>query len=297
MSTVTSTAYTSTAYYPTPLPVSQNYEKPKKDKQNKTSLGTKLMGAVNNAAAKAQRSWDMQTDSRFRKHFNFPFTELLYGEFWAQVWSAGQPLSCSIYLSSNYVSISAKVKDANKNKVPIQILIPYNTISKVQRATTAAANSGGMPTFQPVYDPRMAADAIQIFTTTGTAHQLNGFFHIDKFWQMLECLWRQAAPMNWQNAQASAPGQQYTPQPNTAYAGAPFGQQYAPFSSVPQSAQQYGSQPGSQPGQYGVQPSGQFAGTYPTPASTVTTTTYTDTGLQKTFYPTPSTTVPYQQSQ
>lgn len=196
--TVTTTTYTtgqsgyttSNSSYgaPVPLPVSTGtYVRPQKQKQG---LGATLMGAVNKLGARAQRAWDVQTDDRFRRYFGFPPQELLYGEFWGQIWNNGNLIPASVYLSSSHLSFLAKNKDrVTRNEQPIKVIIALRDIASVQRAHTLPTHHGPS-VIQPVFDPNVQADSLQLHTTDGMMHQLAGFFNFEKFFQMFNYLWR-----------------------------------------------------------------------------------------------------------
>jgi len=177
-----------TAYVPQPLPQSTStIVRPPKQKKGFTAG---LRDAWDKVTAKAENSWNESTDDRFRKYFGFPYTEALYGEFWGEVWSGGNFFPCSVYLSSNWVCIESKIKDpVTRTKTPLKAQFMLRDIIRIQRAVSLPSMRGGVPVIQPVSDPTVRSDSIQIFTRDGMMHQFGRFFNYDKFVATLEYLW------------------------------------------------------------------------------------------------------------
>jgi len=200
---------------PAPLPSSQNYVRPVKQKQ---SFGAKLGAAWDKLTVKAERSWNEQADERFRRYFGFPYTEELYGEFWGEVWTGGQIVPCSVYLSSNFVCIEAKIRDpATRTKLPLKFHFSLSDIVNVQRAIALPASHGGTPVIQPVTDPSVRADSLQVFTRDGRLHQFAAFYNYDKFVSTLDYLWRLHSTSSQAGGQPQQyPGQQPAPLNQTA---------------------------------------------------------------------------------
>jgi len=178
-------------YVPQPLPISEGYYRPPKQ----GSFTSSVRNAWDKLTVKAERSWNESTDDRFRRYFGFPFTELLYGEFWGEVWSGGQLRSCSIYLSTNWLCMVAKVKDPNTfNKIPIKAQFLLSDIIRVQRAITLApADPRAGPIIKPVDDPNIRPSSVIICTSDGKMHQFANFFNYEKFMATLEYLWHSAS--------------------------------------------------------------------------------------------------------
>jgi len=174
---------------PQPLPTSQNYVRPAKQKQG---FMAQIKGTWDKLTDKAQRSWNESTDERFRRYFGFPFNELLFGEFWGEVWTGNQLVSCSVYLSSNWLCMLAKVKDpVTHNKIPLRAQIALRDIIRIQRAITLPSMRGSAPIIQAITDPSVRADSLQVFTRDGLLHQFAYFYNYEKFLATLEHLWHQ----------------------------------------------------------------------------------------------------------
>jgi len=175
---------------PQPLPTSQNYARPPKQKKG---FMASIKGTWEKFTDKAQRNWNESTDERFRRYFGFPFSELLFGEFWGEVWTGNQLVSCSVYLSTNWLCVLAKVKDPiTHNKVPLRAQIALRDIIRIQRAITLPSMRGGPPIIQAITDPSVRADSLQVFTRDGLLHQFTRFYNYEKLLATLEHLWHQA---------------------------------------------------------------------------------------------------------
>jgi len=176
---------------PQPLPTSQNYVRPQKQK---SGFMNSIKGTWEKFTEKAQRSWNESTDERFRRYFGFPFTELLFGEFWGELWTNNQLVNCSVYLSSNWLCVLAKVRDpANShNKFPLRVQIALRDIIRIQRAVTLPSMRGGAPIIQAITDPSVRADSLQVFTRDGMLHQFTKFYNYERMLATLEHLWHQA---------------------------------------------------------------------------------------------------------
>jgi hypothetical protein len=178
-------------FVPQPLPTSGTaVVRPVKQKKGLTAG---LKNAWDKATAKAQTAWNSQTDDRFRKYFGFPYTEQLFGEFWGEIWSGGQMAPCSVYLSSNWICIEAKTKDpVTRTKMALKTQISIRDIIRIQRACSLPSMSGGSSIIQPVTDPSVKTDSLQVFTRDGMLHQFGRFFNYEKFVATLEYLWHTA---------------------------------------------------------------------------------------------------------
>lgn len=177
-----------TGLAPRPLPTSRNYVRPVKQRGG---LGAKLKDAASRATGRAQRTWNEATDERFRRYFNFDFTEQLYGEWWGEVWSAGQLIPCSCYISTSYLCILYKKKDAvTRDKVHIKATIALRDVTYLQKAVCLPANPGACPVIQPMNDPSVKTDSIIVYTSDGKMHQLCRFFNYDTFMHALDWNWR-----------------------------------------------------------------------------------------------------------
>jgi len=191
---------------PQPLPTSQNYVRPNKQKGFMASI----KGTWDKLTDQAQRAWNESTDDRFRRYFGFPFSELLYGEFWGEIWTGGQLVPCSVYLSSNWLCVLAKMKDpVTRDKIPIRAQIALRDIIRIQRAVTLPAMRAGPPIIQAVTDPAVRADSAQIFTRDGLLHQFTRFYNYENFLATLEHLWHAATlpsqPLNQPSISTAAP--------------------------------------------------------------------------------------------
>jgi len=171
---------------PQPLPSSAGYVAP----PNKKGFTSSIRTAWDKLTSKAEIAWNEQTDERFRKYFGFPYSEQLYGEFWGEVWTGGQLTPCSVFISANWLCISAKVRDAYTHaKLPMKAQILLSDIIRVQPAIALPASRGGAPVIQALNDPSIRPDSLQVFTRNGMAHQFANFFNFDKFVSTLEYLW------------------------------------------------------------------------------------------------------------
>lgn len=165
---------------------------------------------LRSATTNSCSAWNESTDERFRRYFGFPFSELLFGEFWGEVWSNNQLVACSVYLSTNWLCVLAKVKDpVSRQKIPLRTQIALRDIVRIQRAITLPSMRGGPPVIQAITDPTVRADSLQIFTRDGLVssnfcflsacinlffqlHQFTRFYNYEKFIATLEHLWHQA---------------------------------------------------------------------------------------------------------
>eukprot|EP00026_Physarum_polycephalum_P014035 Phypoly_transcript_14502.p1 GENE.Phypoly_transcript_14502~~Phypoly_transcript_14502.p1 ORF type:complete len:265 (+),score=39.67 Phypoly_transcript_14502:110-904(+) len=173
---------------PRPLPTSHNYVRPVKQHKG---LSATLKDAASRFTSKAQRSWNEATDERFRRYFGFSFTEQLFGEWWGDVWTGGQLIPACCYISTNYLCILYKKKDAvTKDKVHIKATIALRDITYLQRAVCLPAAAGGTPIIQPINDPSVKSDSIIVYTCDGKMHQFCRFFNYDTFVHTLDWNWR-----------------------------------------------------------------------------------------------------------
>jgi len=189
---------------PMPLPTSSTYVRPPKQRKG---ISGRIGDAFSRVSQRAQNSWNEATDERFRRYFGFPFTEQLYGEFWGEVWTGGQLHSCSVYVSSNYCCLLYKHKDTStRDKTHIKAVIPLRDITYLQRAVCLPTVSGGTPVIQPITDPSVRPDSLQIFTSDGKMHQFCKFYNYDRFIYTLDYLWRQCKVHSMQGMPNTAPG-------------------------------------------------------------------------------------------
>lgn len=174
---------------PQPLPTSRTYVRPVKQHKG---IGAGIKDAFHRASGKAQRSmffllfsfsfllsfffhiliiitaWNEATDERFRRYFSFPYDEQLFGEWWGDVWSGGELIPCSVYVSNNYLCILYKRKNpTTKDKVHIRATIALRDITFLQRACCLPAATGHTPVIQPINDPSIKADSIIVYTNDG----------------------------------------------------------------------------------------------------------------------------------
>jgi hypothetical protein len=266
------------------------------------TLVNEVEKGVTKATEEVNKAWTEATDQRFRKAFQLPPDERLYGEYWAQCLSGtSKTHSCSCYVSSNYFSF---VVDLPGDKA--KVMIPLKDIVNIQRAVTISS-TGPTPVIQTAADPYVRADAIQIYTRDLKLHQFFSFLHYDKAYHSLMHAWKSAQGQ----PQPHTSGQTQSPQLSQATQASPLQPQQPVQPSTPQqpaapldksaSTPTASLYPQPQPYPY---PSYQYPYQYqyqyppmPTPAPTATTATTTTT-TPPNAYPTSTQSVPtYTQSQ
>jgi len=213
--------------------------------KQKKSFSASLKNAWESLTAKAERTWNEQTDLRFRKYFGLPYTELLYGEFWGEVYTGGHLQACSVYLSTNWLCIESKMKDpVTRAKLQLKAQFMLRDILRIQRAVALPSLRGGPPIIQAVNDPSAAADSVIIYTRDGQIHQFARFYNYAKFVATLEYMWQLSASANNQTGvqtstsqvQASAPTYlaQASVQPNIIPLHTPsLTKEYIPAQTIP----------------------------------------------------------------
>jgi hypothetical protein len=175
---------------PQPLPSSQYYTKPVKAHKGWKAT---LTDTWHKLTHKAERAWTEATDERFRRHFGFPFTEVLYGEFYAEVWTANRLLPCSVFISQNHLCILAKFKEpASRETAYLKHVIPLRDVVSIQKAISLPSIAGGAPVVQAVIDPNVRPDSVQVFTRDFKLHQFCHLYDYDKFYQTLDYAFHQA---------------------------------------------------------------------------------------------------------
>jgi len=200
---------------PLALPASHGYQRQPKQKRG---FGQKLGDAFSKLQTKAQQSWNEATDDRFRRYFNFPFSEQLFGEFWGEVWTNTQLIACSFYISNNYICLLYKRKDpVSHDKVHVKAVIPLCDISCIQRAICLPPASGSVPVIQACNDPTVRPDSVQLYTLDGKMHQFTKIHNYENFYNTLDYLWKSAR----MNARQGGQPTQIAPQTNYAQQSLP----------------------------------------------------------------------------
>jgi len=213
---------------PQPLPSSAGYVVPPKQQ---TGITASMRSAWDKLTSKAERAWNEETDARFRRYFSFPYTELLYGEFWGEVFTGGNFTPCSVYLSSNWLCIQSKVKDAFHNKLPMLAKFSLRDIVRIQPAIALPSMRGGPPVIQPVVDLSVRPDSVQIFTRDGMVHQFARFYNYEKFVATLNYLWH-ASTTSYQQQAGGQPSPIYSA-PLTQPVPVTMGKEYQPTYAPP----------------------------------------------------------------
>jgi len=147
------------------------------------SLASELGKTFNKVIEEVDRGWFNAIDQRFRRAFKVPEEEGLYGEFWAQCLNASNVNSCTCYVSSNYFSF---IVSGTGQKT--QVILPLREVVNIQKAVSLRTSSKTY-VIQPLTDPTMKSDAIQIFTSDLKVHQFFGFMQFEKAYNALMYAW------------------------------------------------------------------------------------------------------------
>jgi len=149
------------------------------------------------AVEEVDKAWSDARINRFHRAFQVPPQEVLYGEFWAQCLNGTSVNTCTIYVSSNFISFIVNVPNQSAS-----VMIPFKDVVNIQRAITLRTQSG-IPSIQTTTDPNIKADAIQIFTSDMKLHQFFSFMSYEKSFSATALAWS-----NFKQAQQQPPAYQ-----------------------------------------------------------------------------------------